>query len=746
MAVAAQGEGVATYHPDPFSPMAREHIPDPSLPYGSSGREISNRDEHGGRPDSQIRHPVAYWQDRRVAMGRTMTHRREWWAFAGFVSACFCGIFAVAWLLLSLGPAAKGSPPPFDVALKAPLRRPDQDYILDTRWDLKAPNQVRTYDWTIVDKLGSPDGISKPMMTINGRFPGPLIEVNEGDMVVVNVTNMASNATAIHWHGIFQNGSNWMDGAAGVTQCPIAPQSSFQYSFNITGQHGTYFYHGHQGVQSLSGLVGPLVVHSRSEADDPSTSYSSDRVILLQDWYYGSSEGLMQDVLSPGVEDAPIPNTALINGVNRAECANHPGRMCSDPPPESSLPTLELTQGLRHRLRFLNVGGFAWFQVAIDEHGPLPIIEVDGTAVDPAPSKHLLISPGQRYSIVLEAAHPDKQDFWLRARMVTSCFASQNIPEDGLDEAKAIIRYRADIQPRHGDHDEDDENDEEEENGGNDEDHDIQPLPTTTSNLEYLSTCKDLSNTVSFSPTPARPAPEYADHSWYLRVNLAIGDWRLQRGVLNSSSFRPHLDAPTLQRVLDGLARDDASFGRVEGVNDAAFDPASELVISHRAVETVDLVLQNVDENSHPFHLHGASMWVLGAGHGYFPGYAALGLRPEGKGLLADPDPDPGVANANARSVVVLENPLRRDTVTVEGYGWVLLRFVADNPGVWLFHCHMIWHAEAGMAMQFLFRPDVMRGWELPEEVRGLCDAPVAELRKGASPSDEVFSGFGDGE
>lgn len=448
------------------------------------------------------------------------------------------------------------------------------------------------------------------------------------------------------------------------------------------------------------------MIHSRDEAAHQSIPYSSDRVVLLQDWYYDIDSGLMRDVLSPGVEDAPIPNTALINGVNQANCSNHPGRPCSDA--GKLLPNLGLAPGKGHRLRFLNVGGFAWFQVAVDEHEHLPVIEVDGTTVEPSPESSLVIAPGQRYSIVLTADRSGEEAFWLRARMIKSCFASQTLPENGIDEAKAIIRYG------HGD--------------------DEPSSPPTTSKLQYLPICKDMSSMTSFSPFPVLPAPRYADHSWYIRVNLEIGDWRLQRGVMNSSSFRPNLKSPTLHRLLDGLANNNESF-TYKGILDIAFDPASELVISHNgAAETVDIVLQNMDENSHPFHLHGMQMWVLGAGHGYFPGYGVLGLQPEGKGLL-----HPTVSD-------VVDNPLKRDTVTAEGFGWVLLRFVADNPGVWLFHCHVIWHSEAGMGMQFLSRVDVLRGWELPDDAKRLCDAPEEELRKGAPPKDEIFFGFGDDE
>ncbi|KAI8951093.1 multicopper oxidase-domain-containing protein [Xylaria longipes] len=664
-------------------------------------------------------------EESRVFTQTTSQTRKTGWSFAGIFAISVAAALALAGLLLSLNPMKPDTESQVDDHSSPPQSaRPSDRYVLDPDWDFSAPSQVREYEWTITDGEGSPDGVHRPMMLINNQFPGPLIEINEGDVLSVKVLNKASNATALHWHGIFQNGTNWMDGAAGVTQCPIAPGQSYQYKFNVTGQSGTYFYHGHQGVQALDGLVGPMVVHTSREGGKP---YSSDRVILLQDWWYDPASGHMRDVLSPGVEDAPIPNTALMNGVNRAVCSDHPNRTCTGVK-AASLPRIDVAHRERHRLRFINVGGFAWFQVAVDDHVDLQIVEVDGNIVEPTLGSPLLISPGQRYSAVLRADH-DEGAFWLRARMVTSCFAEQKLPENGIEETKAIIRYTNGLHTRHRDHDDAGAKDTHDEDGDEDEEDTV--LPQTTSDLPFLSVCRDLSSTTSFQPSPQQPAPEAADQSWHLRVNLAIGDWRLQRGVLNSSSFRPNLKYPTLHRVLDGLAQHNESFA-IEGVNTAAFDPESELVISNNEVETVDIILQNMDENSHPFHLHGTKMWVLGAGHGYFPGYEALGFLPEGKGLL-----DPA-------NQTVIRNPLKRDTITVEGFGWALLRFVADNPGVWLFHCHVTWHSEAGMGMQFLSRIDELRSLQVPEEARKLCDASEEELWKGAPPKDEVFYGFGD--
>lgn len=63
-----------------------------------------------------------------------------------------------------------------------------------------------------------------------------------------------------------------------------------------------------------------------------------------------------------------------------------------------------------------------------------------------------------------------------------------------------------------------------------------------------------------------------------------------------------------------------------------------------------------------------------------------------------------------------LKNPVRRDTLIVPSRGYVVLRVAFDNPGIWMFHCHVLWHAAGGMAMGFQ-----VGGEEGHEGAGGLC-------------------------
>lgn len=68
------------------------------------------------------------------------------------------------------------------------------------------------------------------MILINGQFPGPMIEANWGDYIEVIVHNNITGpeeGTSLHWHGMLQKDTPWMDGVPSISQCPIAPGSTF---------------------------------------------------------------------------------------------------------------------------------------------------------------------------------------------------------------------------------------------------------------------------------------------------------------------------------------------------------------------------------------------------------------------------------------------------------------------------------------------------------------------------------------
>lgn len=576
------------------------------------------------------------------------------------------------------------------------------DYLLDPQWDFSAPPQRREYFWTISDVVHNPDGIFRPMIVVNNQFPGPLIEANEGDTIVVHVQNQAINATSIHWHGIYQNGTPHMDGTVGISQCPIAPGNDFVYEFRVDGQSGTYWWHAHYGVQSSDGIHGPLIIHGRAERQLQQIEYATDRVVLVSDHYHELSSALLWQYLKPDQENSePVPVGALINGRAKRECDEFPDRVCRE---KASLTTFDLEPSSKHRLRFINVGAFAEFQVQIDEH-ELVVTEVDGTDVLPARYHRINIGPAQRYSVIVETTVPNSDQFWLRARMITQCFTDP--PDIMQPEVRALVRYEG--------------------KGQN-----SMQGPSSKDWDEVLSDeCRDM-NSTELVPVHVLAPPESSDAFVYLRSNFEIGAYRLSRGFFNGSSWRPDIRSPTLLRAIDGLRQQDPHFvaplGNNEGqkatINEAAFDGSRELVVQTTGVQTIDVLVSNFDDGDHPLHLHGYKYWVLAQGHGYPP------LTRVGADITKE-NLQPLYASLD------LSNPLRRDTASVEAFGWILLRFIADNPGAWAFHCHLSWHSEAGLLMQFLTRSDDLASFAIPDANKRLCCA--SNLEMGAGPSDEDY-------
>lgn len=92
-----------------------------------------------------------------------------------------------------------------------------------------------SYDWHVTWVNAAPDGFARPVIGINGQWPCPTIEASVGDTVVVRLTNNLGNqTTGLHFHGINQVSTNFMDGPSMVTQCPLPPNMTMTYQFTVS--------------------------------------------------------------------------------------------------------------------------------------------------------------------------------------------------------------------------------------------------------------------------------------------------------------------------------------------------------------------------------------------------------------------------------------------------------------------------------------------------------------------------------
>ncbi|RHZ67408.1 hypothetical protein Glove_301g23 [Diversispora epigaea] len=149
----------------------------------------------------------------------------------------------------------------------------------------------------------------------------------------------------------------------------------------------------------------------------------------------------------------------------------------------------------------------------------------------------------------------------------------------------------------------------------------------------------------------------------------------ITRSYVNGSSYIADEEYPTLKKVYDGVHE----FSRCENIYQL-----------HKKGEVIDVVFINKDYREHPFHLHGHSFWILGWGK------------------------DDGKFESWYKKLNTFD-PIQRDTSTLPEYGWIWLRFTADNPGIWGCHCHIEWHLGAGLLVQFLELPKDLKEMEAPK-------------------------------
>ena len=112
----------------------------------------------------------------------------------------------------------------------------------------------------------------------NGSVPGPTIQVTEGDRVRIIVENHLPEPTSMHWHG-FEIPFD-MDGAPGTSQDPIPSGGQFVYQFTLH-QNGTFFYHPHQAMQEMFGMIGAFIMHPKQAYRPP---VDKDFAIILQEF------------------------------------------------------------------------------------------------------------------------------------------------------------------------------------------------------------------------------------------------------------------------------------------------------------------------------------------------------------------------------------------------------------------------------------------------------------------------------
>ncbi|KAJ0789000.1 putative laccase [Helianthus annuus] len=494
-------------------------------------------------------------------------------------------------------------------------------------------------------------------ITVNGQFPGPTLEVNNGDTLVIHVTNKARYNVTIHWHGVRQMTTAWADGPEFITQCPIRPGGSYTYQFTISGQEGTLWWHAHSSWLRAT-VYGAIVIHPREGYPYPFPKPDHESVIMLGEWWDANPIDVIREATRTG-SGPNVSDAFTING--------QPGDLykCSS----QDTVKVRVDSGETSLIRVINAALNQQLFFAIANH-KLTVVGADGSYVKPFTTSVLMLGPGQTTDILMQADQAPAR-YYIAARAYAS---GQGVPFDNTTTT-ALLEYKtATSKPI------------------------MPPLPA------YNDTATVTAFTTRFKSLQIAPVPTVLDHSLFITMGLGIHQCPPETPAqncqapnrsrfaasMNNVSFVFPSNSSILEAHYHGIpgvfttdfpAKPAVTFDYTGNVSRSLWQPIfGTKVYKLKYGSRVQIVLQGTSiftPENHPIHLHGYDFYILAEGFGNF-------------------NPKTDTAKFN------LVDPPLRNTVSLPIKGWAVIRFVADNPGTWIMHCHLDVHLGWGLATVFI--------------------------------------------
>ncbi|CAL8462933.1 g2467 [Coccomyxa elongata] len=606
---------------------------------------------------------------------------------------------------------------------------------------------ITHYDFDVTVGQRAPDCFQKDVILVNGEYHKQ-IEVTQGNILEVTVYNnlpatwpLVSEGISIHWHGFSMNGAEWYDGVGYLAQCPIQAGTNFTYRFQVNEEPGTYFWHGHSGNEKVDGFSGPLIV--RPAGPEP-FMYDEERVLYLSDNYHTSATALTFPLNRPfdakkqtndsgGWDWVAVPQAILLNSHGfYGDCDLLAGSNTVIPPkcnvttqwvppgrskilpyasgnnPGCKRENVTVEAGKTYRIRMINAGSLAYLTVCFADHN-VTIVAADAYPTNPLTVPCVDINLGQRYDVLLKADRP-VGNYWLTALVVNSTRTGSPAGYGVLRYAGAnesLLPWEPILQP--------------------------ESVPAWTFGTVSKITLPDVylnPRTVPKGTVLPLNSSSLAppNNTKTLLVNLTqplLPNGQLRWALNNVATFGTPSCLPTLDLVRRNLGMmtsmaQSTQLGKIAPdmpeqqignalevptyLEDGSPSPlapvAGQEFMLLEVGDVVDVILQNLPANAnggdyrpgvganrtaqeqHPFHMHGHHFWVLAYGLGTFN-------------------------EATNRSSFNTDNPPFRDSYTIFKNGWTAIRFKADNPGVWILHCHTDWHLFMGQKMYFATSPQL---------------------------------------
>ncbi|KAI4370507.1 hypothetical protein MLD38_018857 [Melastoma candidum] len=505
---------------------------------------------------------------------------------------------------------------------------------------------------------------TRSTITVNGQYPGPTLEVNNGDALVVNVVNRSRYNVTIHWHGIRQLRTAWADGPEFITQCPIRPGGSYAYRFTIEDQEGTLWWHAHSSWLRAT-VYGALIIYPAPGSSYPFPTADRETPILLGEWWNADPITVVRQATFSG-SPPNVSDAYTING--------QPGDLYSCSNTETTV--VPINTGETNLLRVINsaMNQELFFMVANHD---FTVVAVDASYLRPFTTSVIMLGPGQTTDVIITGDQSPGRYYMAASPYQTA----QNAAFDNTTTT-AILEYKSAPCPARG----------------------VPSYPVMPSLPAFNDTPTVTSFTQSLKSPQQVPVPTDIDENLFFTVGLGLfncppnftpaqcqgpNGTRFTASMNNVSFVLPSTYSilQAYQQGIQGVFTTDfppvppVQFDYTGNVSQSLWQPVPDTkVYKLKFGSKVQIVLQDtsiVSGENHPIHIHGYDFFIIGEGFGNF-----------------DPSTDPDNFN--------LVDPPRRNTVGVPVNGWSVIRFVAYNPGVWLMHCHLDVHITWGLAMAFL--------------------------------------------
>ncbi|KAF5790403.1 putative laccase [Helianthus annuus] len=497
-------------------------------------------------------------------------------------------------------------------------------------------------------------------ITVNGQFPGPTLEVNNGDSLVIKVVNKAKYNVTIHWHGVRQIRTAWADGPEFITQCPIRPGQSYTYKFTISGQEGTLWWHAHSSWLRAT-VYGAIVIHPKQGDSYPFPKPNRDSVIMLGEWWNANPI----DVINEARRTGGAPNVSDAYTIN-----GQPGDLYNC----SSKDTIKvpMSSGETNLVRVINAALNQQLFFKIANH-KFTVVGADASYVKPFTTSVLMLGPGQTTDVLIKGDQTPGR-YYMAARAYAS---AQGAPFDNTTTT-AILEYTTA------------------------KSNSSKPAMPTLPPFNDTNTATAF--TTSFRSPGKTLVPKTVDENLFITAGLGINKCPPKAKAstcqapnntrftasMNNVSFVLPSNFSLLQAHHNGIpgvfttdfpAKPPVTFDYTGNVSRSLWQPTrGTKVYKLKYGDKVQVVLQGTSiftAENHPIHLHGYDFYVVAEGFGNF-----------------NPKTDTSKFN--------LVDPPLRNTVSLPVNGWAVIRFVADNPGTWIMHCHLDVHIGWGLAMVFV--------------------------------------------